>query len=149
MNSYENYYDDFVIGDLINHPLEKTISSGEHQLFTLLTMNHHLSHISSKKAVDSEFGKILVNGTYVLSLIVGITVPDVSFNAVANLGYESVKHVAPVFEGDTLRAETRIVGKRLSKSRDGYGLVEVETYGFRGKEVVLKLTRNILIKCHA
>ena len=149
MSSFSNFYDDFEVGQVINHPLQKTISTGEHQLFSLLTMNHHLSHISENFAKQTEFGRTLVNGTYVFSLVVGITVPEVSFNAIANLGYSEVVHLAPVFEGDTIFASTEVLSKRLSKSRENTGLVEVVTTGFSMNEPVIRLKRSIMIKRHA
>lgn len=149
MNSYQNFFDDFEVGQVIEHPLQKTISTGEHQLFSLLTMNHHLSHISKEVAQQTEFAQVLVNGTYVLSLVVGMTVPEVSFNATANLGYSEVVHLAPVFEGDTLNASTKVLSMRMSKSRENTGLVEVLTTGLRLEEPVIRLKRTIMIPRHA
>lgn len=149
MNSYQNFFDDFELGQVIAHPLQKTISTGEHQLFSLLTMNHHLSHISEAVALQTEFGRVLVNGTYVFSLVVGMTVPEISFNAIANLGYSEVEHLAPVFEGDTLKASTKVLSMRMSKSRENVGLIEVVTTGFRAEEPVIRLNRTIMIPRHA
>ena len=149
MNSFCNFYGDFKVGQVIEHPLQKTISAGEHQFFSLLTMNHHLSHISEKMAEQTEFGRILVNGTYVFSLVVGITVPEISFNAIANLGYSEVVHLAPVYEGDTIGASTEVLSMRLSQSRENTGLVEVVTTGFTSNGPVIRLKRTILIKSYA
>lgn len=143
--AFRNYFDDFDKDQIINHSVEKTISEGEHQLFTLLTLNHHLSHISTPAAGKTEFRKKLVNGTYVFSVVVGLSVPDLSFNAIANLGYSEIQHLHPVFEGDTLRATTRVIGKRLSKTRANTGIIEFETSGWVGRTKVISLKRSILI----
>lgn len=143
--SFSRYYEDFHPGEEILHRISKTITQGEHQLFTLLTMNHHPVHISVDFAEKSEFGKILVNGTYVFSLVVGITVPDLSYNATANLGYQSVEHCGPVFEGDTIYAKSEVLSKRESASRKDSGIVCFRTHGFVGDRKVITLSRCILI----
>lgn len=143
--AFRNYFDDFNKDQIIHHQVEKTISEGEHQMFTLLTLNHHLSHISAVAAEKTEFQKKLVNGTYVFSVVVGLSVPDLSFNAIANLGYSEIQHLHPVFEGDTLKATTKVIGKRLSKTRENTGIVEFETDGWVGSTKVISLKRAILI----
>ena len=96
------YYEDFEVGSTIHHALSKTIFESDNNFFSLLTMNHHPVHTNADYASKNQHGKILVVGTLVFSLAVGITVPDISGNAIANLEYESVKHLAPVFIGDTI-----------------------------------------------
>jgi hydroxyacyl-ACP dehydratase HTD2-like protein with hotdog domain len=86
------YYEDFVIGDEIQHSLSKTIFESDNNFFSLLTMNHHPVHTNMDYAAKNQHGKILVVGTLVFSLAVGITVPDISGKAIANLEYESIKH---------------------------------------------------------
>lgn len=141
-----NYYDDFVIGDIIRHSLSKTIFESDNNLFSLLTMNHHPVHLNQDFVKDHQHKQILVVGTLVFSLAVGITVPDISGKAVANLEYESVKHLAPVFIGDTIYAETTVLDKRESKSNNKRGVVYVETMVRNQKdEKILVFRRRVLI----
>ncbi|WP_282070205.1 MaoC family dehydratase [Olleya namhaensis] len=141
-----NYYDDFVIGDIIKHSLSKTIFESDNNLFSLLTMNHHPVHLNQDFVKDHQHKQILVVGTLVFSLAVGITVPDISGKAVANLEYESVKHLAPVFIGDTIYAETTVLDKRESKSNNKRGVVYVETMVRNQKdEKILVFRRRVLI----
>lgn len=142
-----NYYESFTVGETIEHELSKTIFESDNNLFSLLTMNHHPVHINEDYCKDEKYGKVLVVGTLVFSLVVGITVPDVSGKAVANLNYEEVNHLGPVFIGDTIYAKTKVIEKRESKSKPDTGIVKVETTAFNqnGKEV-LSFKRNVLIK---
>ncbi|HET8858758.1 MaoC family dehydratase [Marivirga sp.] len=142
-----NYYEDFEIGDEIEHQLSKTIFESDNNLFSLITMNHHPVHLNSDYCKDEKYGKILVVGTLVFSLVVGITVPDISGKAIANLNYEEINHLAPVFIGDTIYAKTKIIDKRESKSNVTAGIVYVETFGINqeGKSVI-SFKRNVLIK---
>src|SRR5574344_970726 len=99
------YYEDFVVGDEIKHALSKTIFESDNNFFSFLTMNHHPLHTNIDYAQKNQHGKILVVGTLVFSLVVGMTVPDISGKAIANLGYENIKHLAPVFINDTIYAK--------------------------------------------
>ena len=108
------YFEDFVIGDEIYHSLSKTLFESDNNFFSLLTMNHHPVHTNIDYASKNQHGKILVVGTLVFSLAVGITVPDISGKAIANLGYEEVKHLNPVFLNDTIYVRSRILDKWLS-----------------------------------
>lgn len=141
------YYEDFVEGEIIQHTLSKTVFESDNNLFSLLTMNYHPVHTNVDYASKNQHGQILVVGTLVFSLVVGMTVPDVSGKAIANLGYESVKHLAPTFIGDTLYARTRVISKRESDSKPDRGVICVETIGFnqRGEDVI-SLRRTVLIK---
>jgi acyl dehydratase len=141
------YFEEFIEGDEIVHSLSKTIFESDNNLFSLLTMNHHPVHINLDYAQKNQHGKIMVVGTLVFSLVVGMTVPDISGKAIANLGYEEVKHLAPVFINDTLYARTRIISKRESKNKPDRGIVYVETVGFNQNGVdVISFRRNVLIK---
>jgi acyl dehydratase len=142
-----NFYEDFQIGSEIDHQLSKTIFESDNNLFSLLTMNHHPIHLNEDYCKDEKYGKILVVGTLVFSLVVGITIPDISGKAIANLNYEKIDHLNPVFIGDTIYAKTKILEKRESKSRKDAGIVRVETFGFNqdGKNVI-SFIRNVLIK---
>lgn len=141
-----NYFEDFEKGECIEHALSKTIFESDNNLFSLLTMNHHPIHINSNYAQQKQHGQILVVGTLVFSLVVGITVPDISGKAIANLEYSEVKHLKPVYINDTLYAKTFVLDKVMSKSKPDRGVVTVETiaYNQRG-ENVLSFKRNVLI----
>ncbi len=141
------YYEDFIEGEEIRHALSKTIFESDNNLFSLITMNHHPLHTNIDYAQKSQHGQILVVGTLVFSLVVGITVPDISGKAIANLGYDDVKHLAPVFINDTLYARTRIISKRESKTKPDRGIVYVETIGYNQKGIdVISFKRNVLVK---
>lgn len=142
-----HYFEEFVVGETIHHNLSKTIFESDNNLFSLLTMNHHPVHINEHYAENNQHGKILVVGTLIFSLVVGITVPDISGKAVANLGYENIKHLAPLFIGDTLYAKTSVISKRDSKSKKDRGIVSVETTGYNQSGIeIIKFKRNVLIK---
>ena len=110
-------------------------------------MNHHPVHTNLDYAAQNQHGKILVVGTLVFSLAVGITVPDISGKAVANLGYEDVKHLNPVFINDTIYVRTKVLGKRKSKSKSDRGIVYVESIAYNQNGIdVLSFRRNVLVK---
>ena len=142
-----NYFEDFEVGAVINHALSKTIFESDNNFFSLLTMNHHPLHTNIDYAGSNQHGKILVVGTLVFSLVVGITVPDISGKAIANLGYESVNHLAPVFVNDTIYARTIILDKTEFTSKNDRGMVYVETIATNQKGIeVLSFRRKVLIK---
>ncbi len=142
-----NYLEDFETGDVIKHSLSKTIFESDNNLFSLITMNYHPVHTNMDYAEKQQHGEILVVGTLVFSLIVGMTVPDISGKAIANLDYEKVEHLAPTFIGDTLYARTKILDVRPSRSKHDRGIVYVETTGYNqdGKDVI-RFRRHVLIK---
>nr|WP_186974149.1 MaoC family dehydratase [Bacteroides intestinalis] len=141
------YFEEFEVGGKIQHSLSKTIFESDNNFFSLLTMNHHPVHTNTDYAQNNQYGKILVVGTLVFSLVVGMTVPDISGKAIANLGYEDIEHLAPVFIGDTLYAETTILSKRASQTKKDRGIVYVETIGYNQRgENVISFRRNVLIK---
>lgn len=141
------YYEDFVVGEEIRHSLSKTIFESDNNFFSLLTMNHHPVHTNIDYAAHNQHGQVLVVGTLVFSLAVGITVPDVSGKAIANLGYEDVKHLNPVFINDTIYVRTRVLDKRESKSKPDRGIVYVESIAYNQHGVdVLSFRRNVLVK---
>jgi acyl dehydratase len=145
-SKFGNYYDDFTIGETIDHALSKTIFESDNNLFSLLTMNHHPVHLNTDYVKKQHHGQILVVGTLVFSLVVGITVPDISGKAIANLSYESVNHINPVFVNDTIYAKTKVLDKRLSKSKPNRGIVYVETIAYNQDKVeVLSFRRKVLI----
>lgn len=142
-----SFYEEFQIGEIIKHSLSKTIFESDNNLFSLLTMNHHPVHTNIDYAQNNQHGEVLVVGTLVFSIVVGITVPDISGKAIANLGYEDVKHLAPVFINDTIYARTEVLDKAESKTKDDRGIVYVETiaYNQHDKEI-LSFRRKVLIK---
>jgi acyl dehydratase len=142
-----SYFEEFVVGEEIKHALSKTIFESDNNFFSLLTMNHHPVHTNIDYAEQNQHGKILVVGTLVFSLAVGITVPDISAKAIANLGYEDIKHLNPVFIGDTIYAKTKVLDKTISKTKNDRGIVYVETIAYNQKgENVLSFRRKVLIK---
>lgn len=147
MEQIGRYYEEFVEGELIVHSLSKTIYESDNNFFCLLTMNHHPVHINSDYAEQQQHGRVLVVGTLVFSLAVGMTVPEVSGRAIANLGYENIDHLAPVFVGDTLYVETSIISKRESKSKPDRGIIYVESSVYnQSREQVLTFRRRVLVK---
>jgi acyl dehydratase len=145
-NTIGNYLEDFEEGEVIRHAPSKTIFESDNNLFSLLTMNWHPVHTNAEYAAGAQHGRILVVGTLVFSIVVGMTVNDVSGKAVANLDYEKVEHLAPVFVGDTLRAETRVLSVRESASKPDRGVVYVETTGFNQRDVaVVRFKRHVLV----
>jgi acyl dehydratase len=142
-----NYFEDFVKDSIIKHSLSKTIFESDNNFFSLLTMNHHPVHTNKHYAEINEHGKILVVGTLVFSLVVGITVPDISGKAIANLNYKEIEHLAPVFIGDTIYAKTKILDIIPSKSKPDRGVIYVETTGFNQNNInIIRFRRHVLIK---
>lgn len=145
-SKFGNYFEDFEVGETIEHATSKTIFESDNNLFSLLTMNHHPVHLNQDYVKSHQHGQILVVGTLVFSLVVGITVPDISGKAIANLGYEEVKHLNPVFINDTLYARTRVLDKRESKSKADRGIICVETFASNQNGTdVLSFKRKVLI----
>ena len=141
------YFEEFEVGAEIKHNLSKTIFECDNNFFSLMTMNHHPVHTNIDYASKNQHGKILVVGTLVFSLAVGITVPDISGKAIANLGYEDIKHLYPVFINDTIYVRTKVLSKRESKSKNDRGIVYVESIAYNQNGVdVLSFRRNVLVK---
>lgn len=141
------YFEDFIVGKEIKHSLSKTIFECDNNFFSLMTMNHHPVHTNIDYASKNQHGKILVVGTLVFSLAVGITVPDISGKAIANLGYEDIKHLNPVFINDTIYVRSRILDKRESKTKSDRGIIHVESIAYNQNGVdVLSFRRHVLIK---
>lgn len=141
------YFEEFEVGAEITHSLSKTIFESDNNLFSLLTMNHHPLHTNLDYAQKNQHGQVLVIGTLVFSLAVGISVPDISGKAIANLEYRDILHLAPVFIGDTIYVKTKILDKVESKTKSDRGIINVKTiaYNHRGEEV-LSFRRKVLIK---
>jgi acyl dehydratase len=123
-------FEEFSVGDVYRHWPGKTVTEADDHLFCLLTMNHHPLHLDAHYAErTADFGRNVVVGSYVYSLLLGLSVPDVSGRAIANLEVSSLKHLAPVFHGDTLYGETTVLSVTPSRSKPDRGVVTVETRG--------------------
>jgi acyl dehydratase len=143
---FGRYYEDFQIGDVYRHWPGKTITEYDDHLFCLITMNHHPTHLNDWFAEhESPVGKNLVVGNLVYSLVLGMSVPDVSGSAIANLEIETLRHAKPTFHGDTIYAETRVLDKK--ETSDGRrGIVSVETKGINQRaEEVCYFRRKVMI----
>jgi acyl dehydratase len=142
MHSYDRpfgrYFEEFEVGDVYKHWPGKTITEADDHLFCMITMNHHPLHTNAWFAEhESVQQRNVVVGNLVYSLVLGMSVPDVSGSAIANLEVESLVHRHPTFHGDTIYAETRVLATTPSSSKDDRGVVTVETKGFNqhGDEV--------------
>jgi len=139
-------YEDFEVGAVYRHWPGRTISETDNSWFTLVTMNTHPIHFDAAYAAGTQFGKPLVNSCLTLSIVVGMSVRDVSQAAIANLGFEKVELPAPVFHGDTLYASSEVLAMRPSKSDPSRGIVRVRTVATNQDGVeVLRLERAVLV----
>ncbi len=142
------FYDDWTVGDTIVHEIRRTVTETDNLLFTVMTHNPQPLHLDAEAARASEFGQILVNGTFTFALMVGLSVGDTTLGTlVANLGYDKLVMPKPVFIGDTLRAETEVHALKDSRSRPDAGIV---TFAHRlhnqRDEIVCQCLRSALIK---
>ena len=135
--SYGRYFEEFEVGHIYEHRPGRTISEADNTWFTLLTMNTHPLHFDKEYGNATEFGKVLVNSTFTVAVMVGMSVSDISQKAIANLGWPDIVLSHPLFIGDTLYAESEVLETRLSESRKNAGVVTVRTIGKNqdGKEV--------------
>ncbi|MGH7709904.1 MAG: MaoC family dehydratase [Gemmatimonadaceae bacterium] len=139
------FFEDFKVGMVLRHPIGRTVTAADNTWFSLLTCNPNPIHIDRHYSVQTEFGQPLVNSPFVLALVTGLSVADVSQHAI-NLGWEHVTIPAPVFEGDTIYAQTEVLSTRESESRPTMGVVEVRTTGFKQDgTVVMEFRRTILV----
>ena len=139
------FFEDFEVGLVLRHPIGRTVTATDNTWFTLLTCNPNPIHFDRHYAAQTEFGQPLVNSTFTLALITGLSVADVSQYAV-NLGWDEVKIPAPVYEGDTIYAQTEVLSARDSASRPGMGVVSIRTTGFKQDgTVVMEFRRSILV----
>lgn len=144
--AFGRYFEEFEPGAIFRHWPGRTISEADDTWFCLLTMNQHPLHIDAHYASTTQHKQRLVVGTFVFSIAVGMSVADISGRAIANLEYQDVKHVEPVFHGDTIYAETRIIEKQESRSKPDRGIIHVETRAFNQRnETVLTFRRKVLI----
>ena len=145
--AFGHYYEEFQVGDVFKHWPGRTITEYDDILHCMQTMNHHPLHIDARYAEEeTQFGKNVVVGTLVYSIVFGMTVTEVSGKAIANLEIESLKHTAPTFHGDTVYAETTVTDKVESRSRNDRGIVTVDTRGYNQRgETVLTFTRKVMV----
>lgn len=145
--SYGRYLEDFRVGDVFEHRPGRTITESDNIQFSLLTMNAHPLHCDGAFAARSEFGKPLVNSALTLAIVVGMTVNDVSYKSIANLGWKEVVLTAPVFPGDTIYARSKVLHVRESRSRPTQGIVTTRTEGYKadGGTVFMTFERMSLI----
>ena len=145
-DGFGGYLEDFVPGDVFKHWPGKTVTEMDNHLFSLLTMNNNPLHTDAHYMSKHKHGQTRGNGVYVLALVVGMSVRDTSGRAIANLEYEKITHDGPVFQGDTIYAETEVLEVRESRSRPDRGIVYVESRAINQRdEQVLTLRRRFLV----
>jgi acyl dehydratase len=140
------FFEDLEVGDVYEHPLGRTVTTTDNIWFTLLSQNTAPIHFDHHYALQTEFGRPLVDSTFTLALVTGQSVADVSQNVFANLGWDEVRLPAPVFEGDTIYSRSEVLEARESKSRPNVGIVTVKTTGYnQDGMVVIFFKRTIMI----
>ena len=139
-------FEDFTVGDIYYHPFGKTVTQADNQQFTLATQNVSKTHVDANFAANTEFGKPLVNSTFILALVTGQSTMDLSMNVFANLGWDDVRLPAPVFEGDTIYSRSQVLSLRESSSRPTIGIVTVVTEGFnQDAKIVISYRRTFMV----
>ena len=140
------FYEDLEVGDLFQSRLGRTITETENIWFTCLTLNTNQVHFNNEFAAGTRFGRALVNSTLTLALVTGMSVPDTSENATANLAWTDISLPNPVYVGDTLWCETEVLSKRESKSRPTVGIIGVRCRGInQRREVVIEFQRTFML----
>lgn len=138
-------YEDMAMGDVYPHRLGRTITDADNIWFTLITCNPNPIHFDAHYAAQTEWGRMLVDSTFTLALVTGLSVADVSMNAV-NLGWDEVKLPHPVFAGDTIYARSEVLALRESRSRPQMGIVTLRTVGYnQNNQTVIEFKRTILV----
>ncbi|HEX4266851.1 MAG TPA: MaoC family dehydratase [Steroidobacteraceae bacterium] len=142
------WFDEWQVGDRITHEIRRTVTETDNLLFSTMTHNAQPLHIDVEAAKASEFGQILVNGTFTFALMIGLSVGDTTVGTlVANLGYDKVVMPKPVFIGDTIHVDTEVVGLKESRSRPNAGIVTFQHRAINQRdEVVCQCLRAALIK---
>lgn len=139
-------FGDFIIGDIFEHRPGRTVTEADNVWMSLICMNNHPTHINAEYAKQTEFGQILVSSLVTFSIVGGMSLTSTSAKGIANLGWDNVRLLAPVFVGDTLYAESEVIHKRPSASRPGQGIVTVRTKGLKANgEICLSYERSFLI----
>ena len=143
---FGRYFEDFEVGQVFKHPLGRTITSADNTWFTLLTMNTNQMHFNDHYAEQSTFGRQLVNSGLTVAMVLGMSVIDISQNAMANLEWEKISLTHPVFVGDTLYAESLILSLTPSRSRPYAGVVHARTRGLnQDGKVCLAYERKVMV----
>src|SRR5213595_3648649 len=142
---YGRYLEDFEVGAVYKHWPAKTITEADDHIFCLLTMNHHPLHINDVYAKQSQQGRNVVVGSLVYSIMLGMSVSDVSGKAIANLATEELSHPAPLFHGDTLFVESEVLEKRESRSKPDRGTVKVHTRAFNQDGVLVAEFKRLVL----
>lgn len=142
------YFEEFTVGQTFDHPIRRTVTEADNVLITTMTHNPAALHLDADAMKDSEFGQVIVNSCFTLSLMVGISVNDTTHGTtVANLGWDEVRFPRPVFHGDTLRIETEVLETRDSRSRPDNGIVTFQHRAFnQNGELVAECKRSALMK---
>jgi acyl dehydratase len=144
------FYEDFEVGDVYQHPIGRTISEADSTWFTQLTCNTNQNHFNAHLAASNPItgGRIIVNSGLTVALVLGLSVLDMSQNAVANLGWTDIELTHPVYVGDTLYAESLCTSKRESGKRPGMGIISMFTRGLnQDGDTVLTWKRTVMIPC--
>ena len=140
------FFEDFEIGHIYEHRPGRTITDADNVWFTLLTMNTHPAHFDYAFSEKTEFGKPLVASPLTIALMTGMSVSDTSAKAIANLGWDEVRMVHPLFVGDTLYAESEVLDKRESKSRPDQGIATSKTVGKNQNNIIVShFKRTVLV----
>jgi itaconyl-CoA hydratase len=140
------HYEDFTVGDTYRSAVGRTVTETDNLLFTMLSLNTNELHFNEEAAKETEWGQVLVNSTFTLSLVLGLSVADTSQAGAVNLGWTEIRLPHPVFVGDTIWTETEVTSVRASESRPTHGIVGVRTRGInQRREVVCEFARSFLI----
>jgi itaconyl-CoA hydratase len=139
-------YEDFRVGDLYRSAVGRTVTEADNLLFTMLAMNTNELHFNEEAARATEWGRPLVNSTFTLALVLGLSVADTTQAGAVNLGWTEIRLPHPVFVGDTIWSETEVTSARESESRRTHGIVSVRTRGInQRREVVCEFARSFLV----
>lgn len=139
-------FEDFMVGDVYEHPLGRTITQADNIWFTCITMNTNPIHFDAEYASHTQFKRPLVNSCFTLALVTGQSVTDLTVNGVANLGWDEVKLPHPLFEGDTVYSASEVLETRPSKTRPEVGIVRVKTSGRnQAGQTVIEFTRTFMV----
>ena len=140
------FFDEWQVGDTIAHSVTRTVTETDNVLISALTHNPQPMHLGHEVAAAREFGRPLVDSTFTLALVTGQSTIDLSFNVMANLGWDEVRLPHPVFEGDTIYSQSEVLEARESKSRPNVGIVRVKTIGSnQDGQVVIEFRRTFMV----
>jgi acyl dehydratase len=143
---FGGYFDDYLVGDVFLHWPGKTITEAENHIFCAMTRSDSPIHVDRHHGGGDEFDRNVVVGTFVYALLLGMSVPDISGRAIANLGVHELQHIAPLFHGDTLYGKSTVTATRPSRSRPVQGIIRVETTGVNQDQVaVCRFERSVLL----